>query len=268
MDTKVINKLDELIKLNRSSALLTIVESSGSSPRGSGSMMLVDNEGKLLAGTIGGGAVEEQGKKDAIKCILKNKSESFTYDLGTSNKTLGMICGGEVKVFIKPFLSSDKIIIVGAGHIGLRLSQLLEIFNYHVTIVDYRDEYANIKRFPSVDEVIAGDIECVLDKLEYDNNTSIVIATNGHKYDYESLKTVITKKNRYIGMIGSKAKIKITLDKLEQDGINRLDIEKVHSPIGLNTGGETPEEIALSILAEIQAVKYKRDGDFLKNQRR
>lgn len=258
MNKNIINCLNENIKNNKSVALVTIISSSGSSPRKTGSMMLVDSEKNVLAGSVGGGKIEEVAKNDAVKCINQKNSKKIFYKL-TGENSLEMACGGETTVFINTFIESEQIIIVGGGHIAKELVYLLENFNYDVTIIDFREEYANKLRFPNI-KTIFGEIHEVLNTLEFSDETSIVIITHGHLFDEVALEVVLNKKNRYIGMVGSKRKINQCFESLINKGFSKKLIDKVHSPIGLNIGGERPEEIALSILSEIQAVKYKKNG--------
>lgn len=261
-DKKVISKLSEFYQRNIPVALIIVVDVDGSTPRGTGSMMLVDEKGNLVAGTIGGGALEERAKKDAINCIKRKKSKLIKYDLNGSSKnenTVPMICGGETSIFIKVISPKDHLIIAGGGHISYKLSKLAKILGYTVTILDYRKEMLTKDRFPEADKLILGDIPENLSKISINPNTNIVIVTHGHRFDQECLETVIDTDAKYIGMIGSKNKVKTCLKNLKDKGISEDKLSKVYAPIGLNIGGETPEEIALSIMAEIQAVKYKKE---------
>ncbi len=260
MNDKLIRRLLDNVEKNQGIALATVVDSKGSSPRGKGSMMIVDQEGDILEGTVGGGAVEEKVKKQCKECILKSESKLFNYDLAS----LPMTCGGSVSVFIKVFNSKDKILIVGAGHIGSKLSKLSKILNYEVTVVDNRPEFAIADRLPEVDNIITGNIVDILRGYPIDKRTNIVIVTQGHKYDLEALEVVIHSQARYIGMIGSLRKVTICIDALKEKGIDENLLKKIYAPIGLDIGGETPEEIALGILAEIQAIKYGKKANFLK----
>lgn len=260
MEKNIIKKLNECIDSNTSVALVTITANQGSSPRKSGSMMLVDSKGSLLEGTIGGGKIEETAKYDAKNCILSNESKGFSYKLTEDIDALGMACGGAVEVFVKTFLSSEKLIIVGAGHICEKIVYFAKALDYNITIIDHREEYANSERYPDVENIECGDVTEMLDKQVIDERTSVVIATHGHLFDKDALEAVLYRKSRYVGMIGSRAKIKSCFDNLLNSGVEKELLKKVYSPIGLNIGGETPEEIALAILAEIQSVKYGLDG--------
>ncbi len=269
-DRKVLLKLNKCLEKNQSVAMITIVEAEGSTPRGVGSMMLVDGEGNILEGTIGGGVLEQKARKDAINCIKENKSSLIDYNLDRDSKTgniLPMTCGGKVSLFIKVYNSREKLILAGAGHVAERIAKMANILGYSISVLDNREERANEQLFPQVENLILGNIVENLKKMDIDNNTFIIIVTHGHKHDQDVLEVVLKSKAKYIGMIGSKNKVKTTFNNLLERGCSKEDLSKVYSPIGLDLGGETPEEIALSIMAEIQAVKYGKDVPHLYKSR-
>jgi len=262
---KVIEKLASMITKNEPVALVTIVESSGSTPRGPGSMMLVDRDGKLLEGTIGGGILEERAKRDAVECLRKKESKLFFYELNTDGKkSLPMICGGSVSFFVEIFPSKKRLIIIGAGHIGEKLCKIANILGYTVIIIDDREDRATKENFSEATEILVGNVLEAVKKTLIDENTCIVIVTHAHKYDQAVLEAVIDSNALYIGMIGSTSKVRKCFDNLRKKGICDELISKVNSPIGLDIGGESPEEIALSIMAEIQAITYNKNLPHLK----
>ncbi|MCF6466153.1 XdhC family protein [Clostridium sp. Cult2] len=269
-DRKVLHALNESLKNSKSVATITIVSSEGSTPRGVGSSMLVDEEGNILEGTIGGGALEEKAKRDAIYCIKRNKSLLIEYNLDRDSKTgniLPMACGGKVSLFIKVYNSQEKLILVGAGHVAEKIAKMASILGYFITVLDSREERLTSNLFPDVEYLILGDIVENLEKMEVDHNTSIIIVTHGHKYDQDALEVVLKSNAKYIGMIGSKNKVRTTFNNLLEKGYLKEELSKVYTPIGLDLGGETPEEIALSIMAEIQAVKYEKEAPHLYKSR-
>lgn len=269
MDILLIKHLNELIERREEVALVTVTNKAGSGPRGSGSMMLVDKNGQLLYGTIGGGGVEEQAKKDAAICIKNNESKALHYELTLKDTkdSLHMACGGIMDIFVKVFTNNNQLIIVGAGHIGKELSTFSKMLGYHTVMIDHREEYANYERYGHVDVVLAGDVVEHLMNINIDEQTSIVIVTHGHMFDMEALEAVINTDARYIGMIGSRSKIKHIYSELENKGISKERLQDVFAPIGIDIGGETPAEIALAIMAEVQAVRYNKRGAFLKNSK-
>lgn len=269
-DKKVLSKLNQCLDKNESVAIITIVEAEGSTPRGVGSSMLVDEEGNILEGTIGGGVLEQKARKDAVNYIKKRQSSLIDYNLNRDSKTgniLPMACGGQVSLFIKVYSSREKLILVGAGHVAEKIAKMANILGYSITVLDSREERLNDQLFPNVENLILGNIVENLKKVDIDHNTFIIIVTHGHKYDQDALEVVLKSNAKYIGMIGSKNKVKTTFDNLLEKSSSKEDLSKVYSPIGLDLGGETPEEIALSIMAEIQAVKYGKEVPHLYKSR-
>lgn len=264
MEDKLIKSLLDNVEKNRGVALVTVVETKGSSPRGKGSMMIVDQEGNILEGTVGGGSIEEKVIRECQKCIDNAESKLMNYE----QDSLPMNCGGNISVFIKVFNRKDKLLIIGGGHIGSKLSQFAKILNYEITVVDNRQEFATTERLSKVDTILTGDIIDILKEHPIDQLTSVVIVTQGHRLDLEALASVIDSEARYIGMIGSLGKVMTCLKALKEKGIDEKLLEKIHAPIGLDIGGETPQEIALAIMAEIQAVKYGKEGNSLKYRRK
>lgn len=267
MDNKLVKRLSGLLEEGQRVALVTIVKALGSSPRGVGAMMIVDEKGNLIEGTIGGGSIEEQAKNRAAECIRRGVSKTVRYDLGAKSdaeESLGMVCGGEVEVFFQVFERQEELIIAGAGHIAEKLSRMAKILGYRITVLDDREELMTRQRFPDADVLLAGEIASNLGKTRIDDNTKIVIVTHGHKHDAAALEAVIESRAGYIGMIGSINKIKACFEILTEKGVNREKLDKVFTPIGIDLGGEKPEEIALSIMAEIQALKYGKSVPSLK----
>jgi len=261
MDLKIYDILQEKLKANIRTALVTITKESGSAPRGVGSMMLVDEAGNLIYGTIGGGSIEHAAMREAKEAIALDKSTSVAYALDEKGK-LGMACGGIVEVFIQVHKADDHIVIVGGGHICEKLYHFLKILPYRMSIIDHREAFANSEKYPEA-HCESGDVVKILKGLELTASTSVVIVTHGHLFDLEALQVVINQPVRYIGMIGSCKKILKCYEALKSQGITNKQLETVYAPIGLDIGGERPEEIALAILAEIQSVKYQKTNQHL-----
>lgn len=257
-----INKLEEAIRERKKVASVTIIKEEGSSPRGVGSAMLIDEYGELLSGTIGGGNVEYRAKDDALDAIKMQKSQTKQYVLNDSGE-LGMVCGGSVEVFIQVYIPKDLLIIIGGGHICEQLYLLALQQDYDVMVIDDRQAYANAKKYPQA-QCYAGHLEEILETIETDAQTSIVIMTHGHRHDTQALLKVISKEYRYIGMIGSQSKLTTCFEACRAKGIDEKLLQNIHGPIGLDIGGETPSAIALAIMSEIQMVKYNRTGKPLK----
>lgn len=243
-------------------AIITIISIDGSTPRGIGSTMLIDRNGNLLEGTIGGGILEERAKMDGVKHIKAKRSGVVEYSLGNPTKErnyLSMICGGDVSIFIKTYYCQENLILVGAGHVAEKIAKIGNIMGYSITVLDDRKERLTSKLFPNVDNLVFGNIVENLEKTNINNNSLIIIVTHGHKHDQDALEVVLKSDAKYIGMIGSANKVETTFGNLMAKGFTKEELSKIYTPIGIDLGGESPEEIALSIMAEIQAVKYNKD---------
>lgn len=270
MDAAIIKQLSNAMEKNQPVALVTVINKQGSGPRDMGSMMLVDQKGVLIEGTVGGGGVEERAKQDAALCIKENRSAVYHYELTLADTahSLSMACGGIVDVFIRVFKNENRIIIFGGGHIGLSLYKMALDLDYSVVICDQREAYCNRERFPEAEALFTDPFDQVVPKLAINGSTSIVIITHGHAFDLEALRHVVLSEAGYIGVIGSTNKLRHCFTELIKEGISKEALAQVHGPIGLDIGGETPGEIALGILAEIQAVRFGKQGPFLKDTKK
>ncbi|MFZ5642170.1 MAG: XdhC family protein [Bacillota bacterium] len=171
---------------------------------------------------------------------------------------------GNVEVLVEPGILPPEVLILGGGHIAVPLSRMADMLGYRFTVVDDRPLFANRERYPKRGEIICKDFETALKDLHIGPETFAVIITRGHKYDFDCLRELISRPAGYIGMIGSSRKVKAVMSELEEEGIEKGLLEKVYSPIGLDIGAQTPEEIALSIMSEIVAVYRGGGGAFLK----
>ncbi len=237
-------------------ALVTIVTTTGSTPREEGAKMLVKADGSIL-GTIGGGNLEAQVIEEAIKVIGQGKPKRI--HIGLTAKEVeeeGMLCGGELEVFIEPILTPPTLYIFGGGHISLPLAKMGKLLGFKIAVIDDRAEFANPDRFPEAEIILADHFTKSFPKLKIDKSSYIVIVTRNHQYDDIVLEWAVGTQAKYIGMIGSKTKNKAIFSHLLAKGISRELLDKVHAPIGLEIHAQTPEEIAVSILAEI--VKGRR----------
>ncbi len=216
--------------------------------------MAVFKDGSI-EGTIGGGGLEKLVIKDALDVLKRERSILKEYPL---NKESGLqVCGGAVSIFIEALGPAKKLIIAGGGHIGLSLSLIAKLLGLSVTVVDNRRDFADKKRFPHADEIIYAPYARALKRQSIDRNTFVVIVTHAHAHDTECLRAALKTDAAYIGMIGSKTKIKLVFDRLRKEGVDKDKLRKVHTPVGLKIGAQTPEEIAVSIAAELVEV-YRR----------
>ncbi len=244
-------------------ALVTIIETQGSTPREAGAKMLVGKEG-LIAGTIGGGITEAKVIEEAKLALKEGKGRLLEYHLTKEQAALGegAICGGEMRVFIDILLPPEEVVIFGAGHISIYLSKLAKMVGFKVRVIDDRKEFAHPDRFPEADEVIVEETEKALSHLKIATSTYIIIVTRGHLKDEEVLASVVKSPAVYLGMIGSRNKNAVIFKHLEEQGISTEKLKKVHAPIGIDIGAQTPAEIAVSIIAEIIAVRRAKRGMF------
>ena len=248
----------------KTAAVATIISIKGSTPRGTGSKMIIKSDG-TISGSVGGGNLEALVCQEALKAMEEKKSKVLHLDLtgeGSDEREkieTGMICGGEVDILIEPILSEPTLYIFGAGHISLYLSKMGKMVGFRVVVIDDREMFSNRERFPEADEIYAEDFKVVINKLKPVNPYYIVIVTRGHRYDQEILEWALGTGARYIGMIGSSAKNKAVFSNLQKKEIDKGLMEEVHAPIGLNIGAETPEEIAVSIIAEVIQVRREKE---------
>ena len=252
----MLNIYQEIAKLTaegEEAAVVTIVSSSGSTPREEGAKMLVRSDGSIL-GTVGGGILEAQLTQKALEAIKKGKPQRIQYRLKEGEEP-GMICGGDVEVFIEPVLSSPTLYIFGGGHISLTLAKIGKLTGFKIVVIDDRTEFANPQRFPEAELTIAKDFKEAFSELKIDKSSYIAIVTRGHAYDEVVLEWVLGTKAKYIGMIGSKTKNQTIFSHLLTKGFSQEKLDKVHAPIGLEIGAQSPEEIAVSIMAEVIKVR-------------
>ena len=256
LNEELFSKIVEELNRGRTIALCTIVEKKGSGPRDIGTKMVVLSNGEAH-GTIGGGSFERLVIEEALKAINEGKSKLIRYVLRRTNippgvKSTGLECGGEISVFIDVISPAPKLVIVGAGHIGKPLADLAHMLGFRVVIIDSNKELASRGRFPYAEKIIVDKIDNALEKSGVTLQDLVAIVYGSVEEDYIALKKALELKPRYIGLLGSKYKIEKFKERLIKEGINLSEFRGiVYAPIGLNIGAETPEEIALSIMAEI-----------------
>ena len=268
MEGKILKAVSSAVEKGIETAVVTVLEVKGSSPGKEGSMMAVFSDGSIL-GTVGGGALEYEFIKEALKAIKENKSCEKSFEL-TEKGSLHMKCGGFVRAYIKVFAKREKLLIMGGGHLGAELYTLGKFLNKYVVIFDDREEFANKERFPEADEIILGKMKETVKNYSIDENSYIIIVTRGHENDKECLKAILDKKvfPKYIGMVGSRGKVLSTYKELLDEGYLKEELKKIYSPIGLDISSSEPKEIALGIMAEITAVKNQKTGEHMRDVRK
>jgi xanthine dehydrogenase accessory factor len=244
----IYEELVSLKKQGRSCALATIVQSIGSSPQKEGAKMLVRDDGTTM-GTLGGGCLEAQVINAALAAITDGAP--LTIPIQLTDQAGGLVCGGRVLVYIEPNILAPHLIILGAGHVGRALSKLAHFAGFRVTVADDRAEYANTEHFPEAQDLVVGSFERVFDGLPVEEQTFVVVATRGHNHDIDAVKAALKTKAGYIGLLGSGRKKALLTRKLGEEGFTGADISRVIIPVGLDIGSVSPEEIAVSIMAQI-----------------
>jgi len=245
------SRVAELRGEGRSFALATIIGAMDSAPRSLGARMIVHPDGSS-EGTIGGGALEKRVVSDAKDLMKKGGAARYIYDLGKDDKDipLGMICGGKVEVLIENFGGEIKLFIFGAGHVGKKIAGMCSLLGIPYWIVDNRDVFAREELFPDAVGVVHSEFEQSFSRLPIDENSYLIIVTYGHQYDGVCLQAALKTGACYIGMIGSRNKVRALLKNLSEKGVDVRD-ERIFAPIGLHLGDSTPEQIGVSILAEV-----------------
>ncbi len=261
MNQEVFAALSDAMQRGEAVALVTIVRSNGSTPQRGGAKMLVYADGRTV-GTIGGGCYENDAFGKAREALTSRKPLLVKYELTDDFAAeSGLICGGQMEGFIEPMEPAPEVFVFGAGHVGHSLARRAHQAGFRVHVVDDRQKFASTDRFPDGTDVIVADIPEWLESHTLPATAYAVIVTRGHRHDLDALRTLVSSPLRYLGLIGSKAKVKRVYDALIAEGIDPTSLARVHAPIGLDIGAITPEEIAVSILAELIAVKHGKVTD-------
>jgi xanthine dehydrogenase accessory factor len=250
----------ELVRIAASgerAVLATVISSRGSVPRKPGTKMLIKGDGTLV-GSIGGGNVEQAVQEKALEVMKSGEPQMMHFDLTGKGEEAWMICGGQLDVFIEPIVPAETLYLFGAGHLSQSTAAVAKMVGFRVVVIDPRSEYNNNDRFPDADSLVVEEYDDAFSKLSVDENSYIVIYTPGHVSDEKCLKFAIGTEAKYVGMIGSKKKVKEIKERLRKKGVSQQQLDEVYAPIGLEINAQTPEEIAISILAEI--TKVRRSG--------
>lgn len=249
---------DELVRLRglgQKCALATIVQVNGSIPSYESAKLLVREDGSIV-GTVGGGCVEAEVWNAAREVLQTERPKHLTFNLGQDAAyDTGLICGGQLSIFVEPVIPPPKLFIFGAGHISKALSKVAATAGFAPAIIDNRESFANRERFPDAADVIAAEYEEVFPTLDIRDTSYLVIVTRGHRDDMRVLKLAVGTNARYIAMIGSRRKVIGVVRELEKEGIPRDALSRLFAPMGFEIGAITPEEIAVAVVAEMIAVR-------------
>jgi xanthine dehydrogenase accessory factor len=246
----------EAMRRGEPAALVTIVRTQGSTPQRVGAKMLVFADGRTV-GTIGGGCYEHDAFWKARHALETRRPQLVKYELTDDlAEDTGLICGGQMEVFIEPLEPAPHLYLIGAGHVSYHLARLAATVGFRIHVVDDREKFANAERFPDAVELVVEAIPDWLHRADIPPTAYVVILTRGHKHDLDALRALAARDLRYLGLIGSKAKVARLYEALLAESMPPECLRRVHAPVGLDIGAVTPQEIAVSILAELIAVKY------------
>lgn len=258
MNEEVFTAVARTLQRGEPAALVTIVSSQGSTPQRVGAKMLVFADGRTV-GTIGGGCYENDAFGKAREALETRRPRLVHYDLSDDfAEESGLICGGQMDVYIEPLEPAPQLYLIGAGHVAYHVAPLAHSVGFRIHVLDDREKFANRERFPHATEVIVESIPDWLARAEIPAHAYAVIVTRGHRHDLDALRVLAGRDLRYLGLIGSRAKIARIYDALTDEGLPADRLRLVHAPIGLDIGAVTPQEIAVSIMAELIAVRHGR----------
>jgi xanthine dehydrogenase accessory factor len=258
---------EEIVSLRRrgsKAALATIIARKGSTPRKDAAKMIIHEDGSLV-GSIGGGCTEAEVCREAAAVIRSEKPALLSFDLTEEDADdSGLICGGTMEVYLEPILPDPTLFIFGAGHVGQCVADVVWPLGFRVAIVDDRIKYANLDRFPHAHQFFVDSWDAIFEALPIGDSSYILIATRGHRFDLACLRFALQSPARYIGLLGSRRKTRLLYETLEKEGVDPSGFDRVFAPVGIEIGSETPEEIAISVAAELVAVRKNLDVQPLK----
>jgi xanthine dehydrogenase accessory factor len=249
MSSEFYSKAADLAGQGKSFALATVVRVEGSSSAKQGSKAIIDSQGKIILGWVGGGCAESTVRNEALKCIELQTSELITLDLADELLGVGMPCGGKMDVYIEPVLPQPELLIVGHGRIAEVLATMAHLVNFSVTV---NDPGADRASFPHADRLVTEDFDLI--QTPVTSQSFVVIATL-HKNDHVWLEKALEGSAAYVALIASRHRSKLVLDYLLARGVPAARVERVWAPAGLDLGAATPEEIALSIVSQMVALR-------------
>lgn len=245
--------------------MATIVRARGSVPRQSGSKMLIYEDGRI-SGTIGGGEMESRVIEEAQDCLSDGQTRVISYSLVEPERGDPGVCGGEVEIYLELYAPPATILVIGCGHVGKAVASLAYWLGYQVVLSDDRAELVTPENIPEADVYVPGDIDQLLEQVQIHSNTFVALLTRNVALDRQILPRLIETAAPYIGVIGSRRRWEETRKLLLADGFAASDLARFHSPIGLELNAETPEEIAVSVMAEIIMLRRGGTGQRMREQ--
>lgn len=259
MSEVLFQKIIEAGQKGQGVALCTITEANGSTPRHEGSKMLVYEDGSF-SGTVGGGELENRVRQVALETLETGKARKVNYSMTDPARGDPGVCGGQVEVFVEPILPKARLVVIGGGHVGKAVAHLAKWMGYTVAVSDDRAEFCTPEANPDADEFYPVSMTELPRQLNINRQTYLVLTTRGSNVDVEGMPALLESKAGYIGVIGSRRRWSTTVSGLKAKGVSDEALARVHSPLGLELNAETPEEIAVSIMAEITMLKNGGDG--------
>ncbi len=230
--------------------ICTVIASHGSTPRRVGSKMLVYPDGSIV-GTVGGGEMESRVIAEALVALANGQPRRLEYSMADPSRGDPGVCGGQMEIFVEPILPAPKLVVVGGGHVGKAVAHLAKWLGFRVIVTDDRPEFCTPQANPDADEFHVCPLAELAQHMKITRETYLVLTTRGVVVDAPGLPPLLDSQAAYIGVIGSRRRWAMTVKKLVEAGVPREKIDRVHSPMGLELNAETPEEIAVSIMAEI-----------------
>lgn len=253
----IYEEVADLEKAGEAVALCIIIYSRGSTPRHDGSKMLVFPDGHIQ-GSVGGGDVENRVIQEALAALKDNKTRKLNYKMISPEKGDPGICGGEVEVYVEPILPAPYVVIIGGGHVGRAVARIVRWLGWKVAVSDDRPEFCTPEANPDAHELYPIPMAEIPESVKITPYTYLILTTRGMNVDVEGLPALLKTPAAFIGIIGSKRRWALTRKALLEIGVPEEQVNRIHSPLGLELQAETPEEIAISIVAEL--VMQKNGG--------
>ena len=250
---EILEVLNQAVDAGQPVALCTVVNTRGAVPRHAGSKMIVFGDGRI-EGTVGGGEIENLVIEEALESLRDGKTRFLTYDMIDIETDPG-VCGGTVTLFVEPYLRAPTVVVIGAGHVGQAVIHLANWLGFRVVVNDDREDLCTPEVAPGGDVYLPIPMQDLPDEMEIDSQTYLVLVTRGVEIDAAGLPTLVDTDAPYIGLIGSKRRWDHTREKLVKAGLSDEEIDWIKTPIGIEISAETPREIAVSIMAEIIALR-------------
>ncbi|MBP6178984.1 MAG: XdhC family protein [Anaerolineales bacterium] len=261
----IFQALAEIEQNHESAALCTVTSSEGSTPRHVGSKMLVYPDGHFI-GTVGGGDLEHRVLDEAWMAITDGQPRKLHYNMADPSRGDVGVCGGQVEVFVEPILPAPLLVVIGAGHVGKAVVHLAKWLGFRVAVCDDRAEFCTPEATPEADAYFPVTMDKLPEHIKIDKRTILILTTRGSSVDAAGIAPLLDSAAAYIGVIGSRRRWATTAKALKEKGVAEEKIAKVHSPMGLELQAETPEEIAVSILAEVMMVREKATGKSMRQK--